>query len=442
MSKQLFCLIFIVIQFFCGLSYAADNPSPCGSGYVIAFFNGVDNTFIQARESLIELRAIYGREYKKDNQSQFIYYRLFYNPTDHVIKDIAEAFKQKEQETPEIRERWELIWEGVSDKNPVDNLDPVIDFAKILAEAIISNTNPQQWVDNFVDVITQLVTERKKILAVAHSQGNLFVNAVYDRVKPNLKSDSLKVVHVASATATKRGEYTTSSSDVVIGAIRLTLSNTLEANVDVPYSDVKSYDWMGHGFLDVYMNKSLPLYNIIKDNMDIALKELQDPITTGNAGFFTVTLTWNGTGDVDLHVTEPKGDHVYYEQKIGSAGTLDVDNTESKGPEHYTLSCDPNVIQEGDYKIGINNYARATGRTASILVSTPGRIYEPIKIGVGAVKGNAGNNSPIPVCTIRVSKNSDGTFTVTIPGYQVDDSGIGKITVNTPEYRNLLSLKK
>lgn len=65
-----------------------------------------------------------------------------------------------------------------------------------------------------------LLLERRKVLAVAHSQGNLFLNEVYDRVKPSLTAESLRTVHVAPASATVRGPYVLNSKDLVIGASR------------------------------------------------------------------------------------------------------------------------------------------------------------------------------------------------------------------------------
>jgi len=50
----------------------------------------------------------------------------------------------------------------------------------------------------------------------------------------------------------------------------------------------------------------------------------------------TFKLTWDQpTSDLDLHVVEPNGAHVYYGNKSGDDGFLDVDDTDGYGPEHY-----------------------------------------------------------------------------------------------------------
>lgn len=101
-----------------------------------------------------------------------------------------------------------------------------------------------------------------------------------------------------------------------------------------------------------------------------------------NMGFFTATLSWsvpasaigqrlNATtglmedirNDLDLHVIEPTGTHVYYglaernkgggetaAARQGDAGFLDKDS-QTVGPEHYYASCDEKVLKEGVYQI-------------------------------------------------------------------------------------------
>lgn len=46
-------------------------------------------------------------------------------------------------------------------------------------------------------------------------------------------------------------------------------------------------------------------------------------------------MTWDEKPDVDLHIFEPNGVHIYYRNKQGEIGYLDVDDTSSYGPEHY-----------------------------------------------------------------------------------------------------------
>ena len=177
-------------------------------------------------------------------------------------------------------------------------------------------------------------------------------------------------------------------------------------------------DPTGHMLVGTYLDVSRPGRAAVFSMISSSLQSLTTP--TGNQagqasqGFFTVTLTWNGSGDVDLHTFEPNGAHVYYQQLQGAAGRLDVDNVTANGPEHYFASCDPNVLLPGTYRIGINNFSGATGRTATVQVAGAQRGELLTRtLGVGSERGSSGNSTPIPVFTVNVKKDPDtGVFSV------------------------------
>lgn len=71
------------------------------------------------------------------------------------------------------------------------------------------------------------------------------------------------------------------------------------------------------------------------------------------------TLTWaRGQSDIDLHVTDPEGNHVYYSNMTAPTGAnLDFDNTSGYGPEHYTISsAEGDRMPEGKYKVEVVYY--------------------------------------------------------------------------------------
>jgi uncharacterized protein YfaP (DUF2135 family) len=73
-----------------------------------------------------------------------------------------------------------------------------------------------------------------------------------------------------------------------------------------------------------------------------------------------VTLVWDTPStDVDLYVTEPSGQTVYFSSK-NHAGNLDVDRTQGFGPENYSIT----RANHGDYRVRVHYYAdRGLGRT-------------------------------------------------------------------------------
>ncbi len=67
-------------------------------------------------------------------------------------------------------------------------------------------------------------------------------------------------------------------------------------------------------------------------------------------------LTWEGLGDIDLHLLQPDGEECWYSHRITRAGaTLDYDNTVKDGPEHITL---PSAVP-GPYRVIVVYYAAA-----------------------------------------------------------------------------------
>ncbi len=80
-----------------------------------------------------------------------------------------------------------------------------------------------------------------------------------------------------------------------------------------------------------------------------------------------VTLTWDTPGtDMDLWVTGPDGERVFYSNKQGKAGgTLDVDVTDGYGPETYTQA----RLQPGTYRIQVHFYGggKPTRATATVI---------------------------------------------------------------------------
>jgi hypothetical protein len=80
-----------------------------------------------------------------------------------------------------------------------------------------------------------------------------------------------------------------------------------------------------------------------------------------------VTLTWNSQSDIDLHVIEPNGRHVWWRTPRGSTAQLDVDNTLGFGPEVVTVPI--NGGAPGVYQIFLVHYRGAAPTTATVAVS-------------------------------------------------------------------------
>ena len=420
-----------------GSAQAQSTPaaSLCvASGYVLGFFNGVFNDPTEAAEGMEALSVLVGDTHKGERVTAEVFYntsgKLAERPTVTRLEDVAEVFSQRANELDGVlANRWEYFWELVrGGQTPLfDRLVEAVPAAAAVRDSLVTavrgrivavlsgfRASPPTLANSarHNTRIQGLITERKKLLLVAHSQGNLFLNSAYSTAVRLAGADAVKAVHIAPASATVNGEYTLADIDLIIGALRaLAPGDTKTSNVSIPFA---STDKSGHKLIDTYLDSSRPAgRNQIKNQMVSALDSLTVPNTQGTTGFFTVTLTWDGPGDVDLHTFEPSGAHVFYSSKRGPVGFLDTDNRSANGPEHYFASCDASVLQPGAYHVGINNYSGATGRTATVQVASAatGELLTKT-LPVGPVRGSAGNPSPLAAFTVTVIKSGTGTFSV------------------------------
>lgn len=258
-----------------------------------------------------------------------------------------------------------------------------------------------------------LALQGSKLIFFAHSQGNLFANAAYEYVVPKIGAQSVGVVHVAPASPRVNGEHTLADKDFVINGLRAfgsvpSNTTTIPLFADRPAGLNGSKDRLGHGLLEVYLNPALATRGRIDGQVRALFSGLTAPPARAEQGFFTVTLTWNGAGDVDLHTFEPNGTHVFYASRQGTSGFLDVDNTVANGPEHYFATCNQDRLQTGTYRVGINNFQGATGRTATVQLASyrEGPLLTR-SLSVGPERGSAGNSSPIPVFDVLVVRNPE-----------------------------------
>jgi hypothetical protein len=218
--------------------------------------------------------------------------------------------------------------------------------------------------------------EGKKLMFVAHSQGNLFAVAAHAFATTLVPASAVKVVHIAPASPDLRGPHTLADLDLVINALRIAggtvppVTHLIPGYLLRPPGLSGDKDALGHGLLEIYLNPAIATSSVIKEQITSAIASLVAPPTQAVTGFFTATLTWDGSGDVDLHTFEPGGGHVFYRTPQGAAGFLDVDNTVANGPEHYFASCDPQRLLPGTYQIAVANFSGATGRTATVQIAS------------------------------------------------------------------------
>jgi hypothetical protein len=357
-------------------------------GIVLGFFNGVQTTRDQARIALRSLERTFGTA---SPEGEPIRYEVFYNRTDG-FEDFVETFEQRLNEQQGLLAgRFELFFEALRGDGPtwsritqaLPELANVLQVLLGASEAAVVATltglagSPPTVMDyaEHRARIDSLVLDGQKLLFVAHSQGNLFVNAAHEYALAKVGAVAVQVVHVAPASPTAHGDHTLANLDLVINGLRLlgevpTVTDAIPGYLRRPPGLNGNKDLLGHGFLEIYLNPSLDTSRRVKQQIDEAMMSLVAPPAVTQLGSFSVTLTWDGPGDADLHTLEPDGSHVYYADPAGTSGYLDVDNVEGFGPEHYYASCRRSELLVGTYEVAIANYDGAEGTTATVQVAS------------------------------------------------------------------------
>ena len=257
------------------------------SDIVIGFFNGVGNTEKAAIASSQRLGKEFGTKYK----AAPLQYDWFYNQTScgeewyekgSCLEDVAEVFEQRSQEMGGVFvDRWETFWDVLAGRHAQatsftgrllgllgDGGNALLQSLDATASALLNQLTRETLklltlfadsptYENRADHMTRLwrhADDGSRMLLVAHSQGNLFVNSAYDALKAAKPGAHAQVVHVAPASPTLRGEYVLADIDLVINALRISgLNSVPSVNIALPLS---SADRSGHGFEPTYLDKT------------------------------------------------------------------------------------------------------------------------------------------------------------------------------------------
>jgi len=428
-------VVWFYILCFSSFSNAQSTGDLCVSqGVVAGFYNGVWNTTFDAGDGKEALAQAIG---SKTAAGEDIRWEVFYNTTNTKWADMVETFNQRaNSQNVVVGERWELFWEAIGGNGSsagwtgviIDSTTNLADFFAGLANDVLAQTvaavtftlNNPPTLDNYAEhkaKIDGFAVEGKKFLLVAHSQGNLFVVPSYNYAASKVGAQAVKVVHIAPASPGLKGDYTLANLDLVINALRVT-GTVPPNNVDIPGILLRSspVDASGHELVGTYLNPGMAPREKVVANATSALNALLPPVSTGTvatSGFFTVTMNWSGSGDVDLYTYEPGGSTVYFGSKNGVSGVLDVDNTVGLGPEHYYATCSSANLVAGSYRISVDNYSAPAGLTATLQVTS-------YSTGVLLTKTVAVSNAPshgsLPVNALVVDVTKDATtgkFSVT-----------------------------
>ena len=122
----------------------------------------------------------------------------------------------------------------------------------------------------------------ERVIVVAHSQGNLFVNSAVQEVSSRRPpcADSIAVVGVAtpaSRLANQASEHVTAKDDVVINFARVVFPGVLRGNVNNDTGGRADRDHLNHSFYESYFAEGLPSRARIDSLVETLAEELPYP---------------------------------------------------------------------------------------------------------------------------------------------------------------------
>lgn len=294
MNKIYFLLLF---SFSC-LANDCDSK-----GYEIAFINGVATDESNAKVGLRRIRNIIGYE---SYNGEEINYSYIYNDSRsidgvyYILDDLAETFAQRYEEYHDSQlTHWEGFWETLNQKNNGAVLEYLSslssDFTQFfgayvkeqinkiasysldyMSDSFDSSPNTSEVKSKIWLINDTLTWQAKKIILIAHSQGNLWANFAYEGLinYQGYSPESVKVIHIAPASTKVNGDYLLSSEDLVIMFVQTALgSNEILPNISLP---ITSDDYLGHSLSSVYLKNNQSV-NLFKNYVNLSLEKIENP---------------------------------------------------------------------------------------------------------------------------------------------------------------------
>ena len=119
-------------------------------------------------------------------------------------------------------------------------------------------------------------------------------------------------------------------------------------------------------------------------NGNITDSSIRDKVASygGNIeGELRISIAWLGLTDLDLHVIEPDGNHIYYSNKWGSGGKLDLDmnglDRSSEKPAENVIYTNKESMLEGYYEAYVHtfNVKRTSPEGFEAEIECQGKVY-------------------------------------------------------------------
>ena len=301
--RSLGLLLLLVGLLACAAPSWGQSLNECG-GYYVAYFNGVRTTFFNAVVGAKRLRELVAEDSTFTRcrptgcVTEPIINGVFYNPSGGYLTDLKEVFQQRASEinrSGELERRLEYFWEVIAGGGRHLSFTDRLGTAVVQFLAVVNQID-QIRVTNVTAALTSILgdsdtqgvlaahraqlddqaAQGRKMLLVAHSQGNLFVNEAHDYIEQEVGVASVEVVHIAPATRSLRGPHVLANIDLIINGFLRTHGpeGVPLATHHIPFS---ASDKLGHGLLETYLGRKRATRNAIESHMRSALNKLETP---------------------------------------------------------------------------------------------------------------------------------------------------------------------
>ena len=409
---------------------------------VFFFVNGVNTEFTGAIENTLATSEAMLRV-MPDAMYDATDFQAAYNATNGLVKDLIESAAQ------DVSSDFSTFFLSIFGFNntPEEFQADVLTLAgRITSQPSLFLTDS---LSDHVQIYKANIFEGKKIMLIAHSQGTFYANQAYTLLSSQEQA-SVGIIAAAAMDDFVAGGYphVTLRDDLavlLVSAIKAGANFAINALIDqiVPWGYIvepelrgplpSNYenanvceDFMGHSYSLCYLAVNSDSKVAIQSLALYYYRRLVPPVSTGNDGIITVTLTWGSNPDVDLHVFEPNGTQVFYNNLHGPSGSLDKDDIDGEGPEHYNVGCD--TLEEGTYRVGVNYYYGFTPENAALTINAGLKTLQLDKY-LDFPEGSAGNASPDPVANIVVTGDSTNGFEFDIVPFQGGGGALGRYSL-------------
>jgi len=398
----------------------ATLPDVCGpsseGGIVVYYVNGVMTTADTAWNTLCDLEALMARAYPDITGE--IQFRLFHNKSGLEDPNLfCHALALRAGLSSNAQALSYLASLGNAYRAALQACGAAQDFfqsAQQFLDQYWSRTPDPSEVNGLTNAIQQDVLSGKTVIVVAHSQGNFFAQQAVGRLS-TVDRRAVGVVAIASPAAYgDRGTYGDFYAAMLHGDAILCLPGQKPApNMTNPVGDEvgRVLDSPGdcadgetrraavatHGIDTSYLRHASSR-NPIRNAIAGMAQRLQNTRDSAGQGYFQVSLQWDLAGDIDLHLYEPGGEHVWFADQVGEVGLIDVDDIVGTGPENYFV-CAPELMRSGEYEIWVANYDGITGTRATVRVRAGSQVRS-FQVIVGEADSGA---NPIYVASVHYS---------------------------------------